>query len=161
MRRCSTDTCNFNMDEVSSMRILYGTGNSGKLMVMKRYTQGLPLEIAAPSAWGFSLPQVEETGKDPLENARIKAYAYYKAFGVPTLSCDSGLYFDNVPDTDQPGVHVRIRGGVTLDDEQMIAYYSGLARVQYIGRAFFIRLGLIRVADSIIYCGFKVARCVA
>lgn len=68
-----------------------------------------------------------ESGNSPLENARIKALAYYQFYGIPVFSCDSGLYFDNVPDEIQPGVHVRNVGGKTLTDEEMTAYYSGLA----------------------------------
>ena len=47
---------------------------------------------------------------------------------MPVFSCDSGLYFDNVPDEIQPGVHVRRVNGVSLSDEQMIEYYSGLVK---------------------------------
>ena len=66
--------------------------------------------------------------KLPLENARIKAKAYYEFYGIPVFSCDSGLYFDNVPDEIQPGVNVRRVGGKNLSDDEMTEYYSGLAR---------------------------------
>ena len=69
-----------------------------------------------------------ETGSTPLENARIKALAYYRAFDMPVFSCDSGLYFDNVPDELQPGVHVRNVNGKCLSDDEMVEYYSGLAK---------------------------------
>ena len=69
-----------------------------------------------------------EDGKTPLENARQKAYAYFDAFHIPVFSCDSGLYFDNVPDAVQPGVHVRTVNGKYLTDEEMIAYYTGMAQ---------------------------------
>lgn len=75
-----------------------------------------------------TIPDVPETGKTPLENAREKAYTYYKEFQMPVFSCDSGLYFDNVPDDIQPGVHVRNVNGKTLSDEEMLLYYSGLAK---------------------------------
>ena len=71
---------------------------------------------------------VSEDGNTPLENARQKALAYYRAFHIPVFSCDSGLYFDNVPDEIQPGVHVRTVNGSYLSDEQMLEYYSGLAK---------------------------------
>lgn len=72
-------------------------------------------------------PVVPETGKNPLENARIKAHAYYEAYKMPVFSCDSGLYFDEVPEELQPGVHVRRINGRTLSDDEMIAYYAALA----------------------------------
>lgn len=79
-------------------------------------------------AEGKEIPEVVESGSTPLENARLKATAYYKAFGMPVFSCDSGLYFDNVPDEIQPGVHVRNVNGRCLTDEEMLEYYAGLAR---------------------------------
>ena len=66
--------------------------------------------------------------KTLLENARQKASAYYKVFHMPVFSCDSGLYFDNVPDEIQPGVHVRTINGKCLSDEEMVDYYTGLAK---------------------------------
>lgn len=51
--------------------------------------------------------QIVLNGNTPLENARMKALAYYETFRIPVFSCDSGLYFDNVPDEVQPGIHVR------------------------------------------------------
>ena len=53
---------------------------------------------------------------------------YYEAFQIPVFSCDSGLYFDNVPDEVQPGVHVRNVNGKCLSDDEMIDYYSGLVK---------------------------------
>ena len=54
--------------------------------------------------------------------------AYYEAFKIPVFSCDSGLYFDNVPEEVQPGVHVRNVNGECLTDNQMIEYYAGLVK---------------------------------
>lgn len=110
------------------MRIIYGTGNPAKLSAMQRRLEGLNIEIIGLKDVGKEIPTVPETGKTPLENARQKALAYYKAFGEPVFSCDSGLYFDNVPDEIQPGVHVRNVNGKTLTDDEMIAYYGGLAK---------------------------------
>lgn len=80
-------------------------------------------------AEGKTIPQVVEDGKSPLENARLKAIAYYEAFHIPVFSCDSGLYFDNVPEAIQPGVHVRNVNGKCLTDDEMIDYYSGLVKI--------------------------------
>ena len=79
-------------------------------------------------AEGKFIPEVIEDGNTPLENARLKAMAYYEAFQIPVFSCDSGLYFDNVPDEVQPGVHVRNVNGKSLSDDEMIDYYSGLGK---------------------------------
>ena len=63
-----------------------------------------------------------------MENARIKAWAYYEAFHRPVFSCDSGLYFEGLPQEIQPGIHVRRVGGKELTDSEMTEYYSGLAK---------------------------------
>lgn len=109
------------------MRLLYGTTNQGKLDVMKRAVSKLEIEIYSLLDMTQPVPSVDETGNSPLENARIKAEMYYKAFGVPVFSCDSGLYFENVPEELQPGVHIRTVNGKYLTDEEMIDYYSKMA----------------------------------
>lgn len=110
------------------MKLLYGTGNQGKLGTMKRALKGLDIEIISLRDLNRIIPAVAETGTTPLENARIKAKAYYEAFGMPVFSCDSGLYFEGIPEEYQPGIYVRRVGGKDLNDEEMIEYYSGLAR---------------------------------
>ncbi len=111
------------------MKILYGTGNQAKLSAMKRRLEEPgKIEILGLKDLDMKIPHVPEEGSTPLENARQKTSAYYKAFHMPVFSCDSGLYFDNVPDEVQPGVHVRTVNGSSLTDEEMLDYYSGLAR---------------------------------
>ncbi len=108
------------------MKILYGTKNPAKVNLMKQYVDGLDLEIVSLNDIDAEIPAVEETGDTPLENAQIKATAYYKAFGMPVFSCDSGLYFENLPQF-SPKVHVRTVNGKYLSDEEMVEYYSGLS----------------------------------
>lgn len=110
------------------LKLLYGTGNPAKLASMRKCLQGLDIEIIGLRDIAEKLPTITESGKTPLENARIKAQAYYKEFGMPVFSCDSGLYFDNVPEDIQPGVHVRNVHGKSLTDQEMIDYYTGLAK---------------------------------
>lgn len=115
------------------MKLLYGTTNAAKLDLMRRAVSGLGLEITGLRDLGMPLPRIDESGSDPLENAEIKARAYYKAFGVPVFSCDSGLYFDGIEDRLQPKTHIRRVGGRELNDEEMTAYYAELSR-QHGGR---------------------------
>ena len=110
------------------MRILYGTTNQAKLDSMKRITKVLGIEIIGLKDVNQPLPHIEESGKNPLENAKMKAEAYYKAFSMPVFSCDSGLYFDNIEEKLQPGTDIRRVNGKELTDEEMIEYYSGLAK---------------------------------
>lgn len=114
------------------MKILYGTGNPAKLSSMRSrleiLNQKYGVELIGLKDLDTEIPQVPEDGSTPLENAHQKAVAYYKTFHMPVFSCDSGLYFDNVPEADQPGVHVRTVHGRSLTDAEMLAYYSGLAQ---------------------------------
>ena len=114
------------------MKLLYGTGNRAKLYAMRSRLKQLDIELIGLDdlrAEGKTIPQVVEDGKSPLENARLKATAYYEAFHIPVFSCDSGLYFDNVSEAIQPGVHVRNVNGKCLTDDEMIDYYSGLVKI--------------------------------
>ncbi len=115
----------------TKMRLLYGTGNQAKLASRTRRLEKIGIELIGLSdlkAEGKKIPEISENGNTPLENARIKAHAYYNAFRLPVFSCDSGLYFDNVPDEIQPGVHVRNVNGKCLSDEEMVEYYAGLVK---------------------------------
>ncbi|MBD5462203.1 MAG: hypothetical protein HDR24_03965 [Lachnospiraceae bacterium] len=113
------------------MKLLFGTSNLAKLSVMKHRLEKMDIELIGLNdlkAAGKSIPEVLETGNTPLENARLKAFAYYEAFQMPVFSCDSGLYFDNVPNEVQPGIHVRNVNGKCLSDQEMMEYYTGLVR---------------------------------
>ncbi len=102
------------------------TRNPAKLSAMQGKLKELGIELTSLNDLNCDIPSVPEDGFTPLENARQKAEAYYHAFKLPVFSCDSGLYFDNVPEEIQPGVHVRTVNGKYLTDNEMITYYSGL-----------------------------------
>lgn len=109
------------------MRILYGTTNQAKLDSMKPIAEELGFELIGLKELGKPVPKVDESGRNPLENAELKARAYYQAFSMPVFSCDSGLYFEGLAEEQQPGTHIRRVDGLEMTDQQMIAYYSGLA----------------------------------
>lgn len=116
------------------MKLLYATTNKAKLESMQRVTNSLNIEIIGlkdlqnlQEFKNIELPQIDESGKNPLENAIIKAKAYYKVLQIPLFSCDSGLYFQNVDEKDQPGTHIRRVNGKTLTDEEALEYYANLA----------------------------------
>lgn len=113
------------------MKLLYATSNEGKLLAMRRCLEPLNIELIGLRDLDCAIPKAEENGNTPLENARIKAKAYFEAFAeqkLPVFSCDSGLYFENVPEEYQPGIYVRRPSGYELTDEEMTEYYSGLAK---------------------------------
>ncbi len=103
-------------------KLLYATGNPAKFSAMQRRLAPLGIKLQSLDElkrMGVALPAVEENGETPLENARIKAMAYYEAFRIPVFSCDSGLYFEGLAKEKQPGAHVRSLNGITLSDEQV------------------------------------------
>ena len=110
------------------MRMIYGTGNPAKLQHMRDMLAPLPVEIAGIKEVLAEIPNIDESGNDPLENATLKATAYYEMLKVLVFSCDSGLYIEGLDAARQPGVHVRRVDGLTLDDEEAIAYYAALAK---------------------------------
>ncbi len=109
------------------MKILYGTTNNGKLQAMKNALKDFDIELIGLNDIEGALPHIEEDGVTPLENAELKARAYFEAFGIPVFSCDSGLYFEELSEEEQPGLHVRRVGGKELTDEEMIEHYAALA----------------------------------
>lgn len=108
--------------------ILFGTTNQAKLHKMQECLSPLGIKLLGLNDLKQPLPEVVETGNSPLENAKIKAAAYYAAFKKPVFSCDSGLYFCGLPKDLQPGVHVRNVKGKRLSDKEMLCYYGGLAQ---------------------------------
>lgn len=106
---------------------IYGTNNPAKLESMRDCLAPLNVRIVGLNETSIAIPDVEENGGTPLENARIKALAYYELLKRPVFACDSGLYIDGLPDDEQPGVHVRTVNGKRLNDEEMTAHYSAIA----------------------------------
>lgn len=74
------------------MKLLYGTTNQAKLESMKRVTKILGLEIFGlnelkemPEFANVVLPEIDETGSNPLENATLKAKAYFNTLKIPVF----------------------------------------------------------------------------
>lgn len=112
------------------MKLLYGTTNTAKLSYMREIVEDMGIEIVSLHDVELinPLPEIDESGNLPIENAQIKALAYYQSFLMPVFSCDTGLLLGGLPDKEQPGVHVRRRDGKTLTDEEMIEYYAQIAK---------------------------------
>ncbi len=110
------------------MKILYGTHNKAKLNAMRDCLKELPeIELIGLDEIQCALPSMDENGSNPLENAIIKAKAFYNELKMPVFSCDSGLFLEGVQEDLQPGTHVRRINGKECSDEEMITYYSDLA----------------------------------
>jgi XTP/dITP diphosphohydrolase len=72
---------------------LLGTGNAHKAEEFKELFLDTLKINAAPRTL-----EVDETGKTFIENALIKAKAYYETYKVPALADDSGLVIEEMPD---------------------------------------------------------------
>jgi XTP/dITP diphosphohydrolase len=69
------------------MEILLATQNLGKYKEIKRMLEPLGVEVILPE----EKLDVEEKGNSFMENAHIKAMAYFEKYRIPTLADDSGL----------------------------------------------------------------------
>ena len=115
-----------NMEGGSRMKLLYGTGNPAKISSMRKKLSGLDIEMIGLRDLNLEIPEIVEDGTSPLENAVKKAHGYYEVFKMPVFSCDTGLYFEELPEELQPGIHVRNVKGKRLSE--MITYYTGLVK---------------------------------
>lgn len=115
------------------MNLIYGTYNPSKLESMKKMVDGLNIKLRGLTELNMELDEAEESGKDPLSNARLKALTYYRQIGQPVFSCDTGLYFEGVDEMDQPGVMIKRINGNNFTYREMLNYYSNLAK-KYGGR---------------------------
>jgi len=75
------------------LKLLVATNNPGKVREFEELLAGLPFEVTFPAREGIAL-EVEESGATFEDNARLKALAYARASGLPTLADDSGLEVD-------------------------------------------------------------------
>ena len=79
------------------LKLLFGTGNPAKFSGMKKRLEGLPIELISLREMDKA-PDIQEEGKDPRENARMKAEAYWDVYQIPVFSCDTGLFIKELPD---------------------------------------------------------------
>lgn len=105
-----------------SQKVLIATGNLGKFNIYKAVFDELGIECTNIKELGINI-DVDENGKNEVENAVIKAKAYHEATGMPVLANDSGLVIDKFKPEDQPGALVRRYKGKELSDEEMIQVY--------------------------------------
>lgn len=109
------------------MKVLFATSNPAKVRNYKEELSknGINLLTLKDISISFS---VKESGKNAIENAYLKAKAYYDALGIPTIGMDNNLFIEGIPDELQPGVFVRRINGKELNDDEMIEYYTKLVK---------------------------------
>ena len=108
------------------IQVLFATENESK---SKRFKRGL-LENGIKIITINDIKNkknIEENGKNAVENALIKARTYAKITDCPVFAMDDNLYIEGIPEDKQPGMFVRRVDGKRLNDDEMIEYYSNLA----------------------------------
>lgn len=102
--------------------ILIATHNAGKLREFSAMFARTPFELVSLSDVGIDV-DVDETGAAYAENATLKAAAYAKLSGLPTLADDSGLEVDGLDG--EPGVRSARYAGEDANDDDRIAFLLG------------------------------------
>ena len=114
-------------EKEKNMKILFATTNPAKV---KRYESKLTekgIELITIKDLDFKL-DIDENGKNALETAYIKAKTYYDTTNITTIGMDDNLVIEELPVEKQPGTHVRRINGKELTDDEMIEYYTNLAK---------------------------------
>ena len=109
------------------MEVLFATKNPAKI---KRYVNKLEqrgIKVLILKDIDVKL-EVEETGKNAIENAYLKAKSYYDATGIITIGIDDTLFIEGLSDEKQPGTNVRRVNGKESTDDEMIEYYTNLVK---------------------------------
>jgi XTP/dITP diphosphohydrolase len=98
---------------MTSLEMLIGTGNSGKVTEIKRVLKDLPLQLHVVTEFP-AIHQPVESGSSYAENASIKARSYAGETGLWTLADDSGLEVASL--NGLPGLRSARFGGEGLTD---------------------------------------------
>ena len=109
------------------MKVLFATTNPAKVKKYKEELKNRGIELLTIKDLDLDF-KVEENGKNALENAYIKAKAYYDKTHITTIATDNSLFIEELPQEKQPGVYVRRINGKRLTDEEMIEYYTNLVK---------------------------------
>ena len=109
------------------MKVLFATTNQSKVERFKEQLEKRDIELISLKDIDIKL-NIEENGKNAIENAYIKAKAYYEETKIPTIGMDDNLFIKELPEEKQPGTHVRRVNGKELNDEEMIVYYTSLVK---------------------------------
>lgn len=106
------------------LRLLFGTNNQAKIVILKAFLETLPVEILSPADLNVHI-SVREDGRTPEENAAKKARAYFSAAQIPTFAIDAALSIPGLPPEKQPGLYVRRlhKTEQEASDREILDYY--------------------------------------
>lgn len=109
------------------MKVLFATTNPAKVKKYKKALEENGIDLITINDLDFKL-DINENGKNAIENAYIKAKSYYDATNITTIGMDNNLFIDELPEEKQPGTYVRRINGKELNDNEMIEYYTNLVK---------------------------------
>ncbi len=125
--------------------IFFATMNKDKIMKMKNRLKNLDIKIVTPYDQNIKI-EIQENGKSVIENATLKAKAYFDKIQMPTIATDSALYVENFDI--QPGLFVKRINGVTLEEDKLEEHYiNELNKVGGKSKAFYIT-GIVLVQKN-------------
>ena len=126
-------------------KLFYATKNKFKIQNMKDRLKNLEIELITPYDIQISI-DVNEDGNTVIENAILKANAYYKKVKIPTIAGDSSLFVKKF--VSQPGLFVRRVDGKYLNDDELEEYYiQELDKVGGESKAYYIT-GLVIITEA-------------
>jgi len=109
------------------MKILFATTNPAKIKYYAEELVKRGFEIITINDLNIKL-DIDESGKNAVENACIKAEEYYNVAKILTIAIDDSLYIDGLIEEKQPGTNVRRVNGKRLNDDEMLEYYINLIK---------------------------------
>ena len=108
-------------------QILFATTNKSKINDFKKNLFKYNIEVLSLEDLNIKI-DVIENGKSAIENALLKVRSCKKYTNLPIIGMDDSLYLEGVPEDIQPGLYVRRVSGKTLNDEEMIDYYTSIVK---------------------------------
>lgn len=112
---------------MENRKIFFATTNPAKVKNYKEKLKEKNIDLLTINDLENKI-EINENGKNALENAMIKAKAYYDIVKIPTIGMDNSLFIKDIPEEKQPGTNVRRVNGKRLTDEEMIEYYTNLVK---------------------------------
>lgn len=108
-------------------KVLFATTNPAKVKKYKKVLAERGIDLITIKDLDYKV-EINENGKNAIENARIKAETYYNITKMPTIGMDNNLFIEELSEEKQPGTYVRRINGKELNDEEMIDYYTRLVK---------------------------------
>jgi XTP/dITP diphosphohydrolase len=129
------------------MKVLVATSNRGKISEITQILSGTGISILTPQAAGLHL-DVEENGATFEANAVLKAHAWRRASGYPSLADDSGLCVDALGG--RPGVNTARFAGPRATDRENYELLLKLMEGVTDRKAHFMCVVALAISDEIV-----------